>query len=81
MTGLNLCPYKSLCTPDCPKRCPDPNCHSTCPEYLTYRMQIDSTTPAKIMQSDINLYVSRKVERGKRHKETHTWKSYRSHMD
>ena len=28
------------CPPDCPDRCPEPNCHMTCPRYAEFLEQM-----------------------------------------
>lgn len=81
MTGLNLCPYTSPCTPDCPNRSVEPNCHSTCEKYLAFREQVDSTTGNKYAKSDLNTYTRNQIERQRRHAATHTWKRYRNRMN
>lgn len=63
MTGLNLCPYESPCTPDCPKRCAEPNCHSTCKEFLKFRAKVDADTQKKYIKSDLSNYQTRQIER------------------
>ena len=30
------------CKPDCPKRCAQPNCHSTCKRYLLWKKQLEN---------------------------------------
>lgn len=81
MNRLNLCPYKSPCTPNCPKRCAEPNCHSTCKEFLEFRAKVDADTPKKYIKSDLSNYQTRQIERQRRHTATHTWKPYRNTMN
>lgn len=81
MTGLNLCPYKSPCTPDCPKRCPDPNCHSTCKDFLEFRAKVDAETKKKYIKANLSDYQTKQILKQVEHKVPHTWKPYRNTMN
>lgn len=81
MTRLNLCPYKSPCTKDCPNRTVEPNCHSTCKDFLEFRAKVDADTPKKYIKSNLNDYQTKQILKQVEHRVTHTWKHYRNTMN
>ena len=48
--------YDFPCTPDCPERCADPNCHDTCERYLKIRRKRDQENAARLAKHERKSY-------------------------